>query len=96
MMSEGNVETIEQNERTGRWESFRWPFADEGKAQTWCRRALRMTKSRRFRSIVLVVKDGKETSRRTFKSRFPTRAERAVIRAFSGANEHEQPHHATA
>lgn len=56
------VETVELNEQTARWESFRWPFADEGKAHAWARKAKRMTKSRRFRSIVVVVRDGEHTS----------------------------------
>lgn len=79
---EACVETVELNEQTARWESFRWPFADEGKAHAWARKAKRMTKSRRFRSIVVVVRDGEHTSRYTYKSRFPTYSERAVQQAF--------------
>lgn len=79
------VETVELNEQTARWESFRWPFADEGKAHAWARKAKRMTKSRRFRSIVVVVRDGEHTSRYTYKSRFPTYSEREQIAARAAA-----------
>jgi hypothetical protein len=80
------VETVELNEQTARWESFRWPFADEGKAHAWARKAKRMTKSRRFRSIVVVVRDGEHrtvgTRRTKVMVRGPHGAAHAVLDMF--------------
>ena len=72
-----HVEVEERHPRFG-WEEYRWHFATWSDAERWAKRHVR---NRNIRTIVVVVTEGLEVHRYTFKSRFPTKAQRLVAEA---------------